>query len=63
VKKCCNKVHVVESVLGISDSLEEGSFGDTIDGVNSDILDLYGWIDDIYSWLDVAFSDIESIQG
>lgn len=50
---------MIDSVLGISDNITEGSFGDTIDGINSDVLDLYGWIDDIYSWLDVAFSEIE----
>lgn len=52
-----------QSSSGNSSGDNGNGFGGTIDKIQSDIADLYGWIDDIYSWLDVAFTDIESLQN
>jgi len=58
------KIDVIDYVLGISNStLKNKSFGKTIDSINGDITNLYGWIQDIYHWLDISFNQIQALQN
>jgi hypothetical protein len=31
--------------------------------VNSDLMNLYGWVQDIYHWLDISFKQIQNLQN
>lgn len=58
------RLTVIETTLGIdNETIANKSYGEAIDKVNKDVVDLYDWIHDIYSWLEVAFNDIEGLKN
>ncbi len=55
---------MIETTLGVDNStVGNKSYGQAIDKINGDVLDLYSWIEDIYGWLGQAFNQIESLQN